>query len=195
MVVALAASLALGCTLLTTLDGFTSPDVAYGVEGGTVKDSAIEADAAVFVPDGSVIVEAGADVAVEAGRGINCGDLTCPLSAESVCCFDRLTGAHSCTTRALCTQAWLACDDTKDCAALGLGAFTCCADSTQDDAGMYYTTVAQCRTPSACDATGPQDQLCDPMDSSECTQAGDGRTSCKPYTSAAVAIYGYCTTP
>lgn len=108
---------------------------------------------------------------------IRCGKTSCPVAADSVCCAT--TAGSTCTTAAACSDAPLACDDTEDCARLGFpSGIICCAYNNGDNSNLLLERSA-CVLSTACDATGPRDQMCDPAGSPEqCQVAMDGRTKC-----------------
>jgi hypothetical protein len=109
------------------------------------------------------------------------------VGADSVCCVS--TSGESCTTASACAGAPLTCDDTTDCAQLGFAAdHICCGYN--DRVGPTLLRSA-CVLSSACDANGPQDQMCDAAGSAaQCQVAGDGHTRCAPlnYTSGARTV-------
>jgi hypothetical protein len=120
-------------------------------------------------------------------QGIRCGNVRC--APPNVCCFEADGGTESCTTTGACTGAPLECTTTVDCVEAGTPPGTvCCA---YDDTIKLLRSA--CVQGSACDPSGPRDQLCDPKlaAGSECTQPGF--TSCAAYMFPAPAGFAFCT--
>jgi hypothetical protein len=159
--------------------------------GEAVPDASSDAspDRADQAADAST--EASPDAAA-AQATVQCGAARCPVGPDSVCCITN-AGA-SCTSVATCNGARLTCDDTEDCAALGFAATDiCCA---YNDGNAPTLLRSACVRSSACNADGPQDQLCDPAGPKEqCRVARDGRTLCEPFTYSNAAGYAFCVTP
>ena len=136
-------------------------------------------DAGLPAPDSATVG------AIEAGSlpdaSVVCGTSRCPVGADSVCCLSA-TGP-SCSTRSGCLGAKVSCDDTEDCAALGLSGTICCGFDTGliNDASPKLNSTS-CVVLSACDPNGPQSQMCN-VDglAAQCRVAGDQRILCSPF--------------
>lgn len=157
---------------------------AAAAEGGGSADAAGGADAS---PDGRSKDAAASTDAAQ----VHCGATRCPVGPDSVCC---VTDAGSkCTTASGCTGAPVACDDTEDCVVLGFKGLICCGFN--DGTGPKLKRTA-CVQSSACDANGPQDQMCNlqgPV--SQCQVANDGRTKCSTFTYTNATGYAFCRAP
>ena len=133
--------------------------------------------------------------APDGGPTIRCGKGRCPVDAETVCCVTG-AGEATCTKRASCNGATMACSDTEDCAQRGFEAgVICCAENdgmTTPQWPQGALTRSACVFSSNCDATGPRDQTCNSAKSAgQCLKADDSqRTSCvdAPYSNAATGF-------
>ena len=130
--------------------------------------------------------DAGAD-----GGVIQCGPTSCPVASGSVCCA--MTSGRKCMSANECTAAngaRIECDDNRDCEQLGFTTLVCCG--IQAPAPSDELLRSECLLSSACDASGPRDQLCDPkVATPQCEVAKDGRTACKAITYSNVSGDSY----
>jgi hypothetical protein len=120
-------------------------------------------------------------------RGIRCGLGRCP--SPNVCCYDADAGTESCTAKAKCPSVPLECTTTVECADAGAPkGSVCCAYNNGKDRLLR----SECVQPSACDASGPQDWLCDPKlaAGTECTESA--RPKCKTFLFPVPVGFAYC---
>jgi hypothetical protein len=139
LVASTVAMAAASCTFLDPLG-----DLTRGVDGGV---------------DGNLDGKA-------AGAGILCGSARCPLTDDSVCCYQPEAGTSACTTKSQCTGAPLACSDSTNCG---------------DGEVCNYFFVTQI-TFSSCEMTCTGSQLCDPdaAGSCDCASGMPSGSTCAP---------------
>jgi hypothetical protein len=172
--------------LAAALTSCSSFHEAPAADGGTDASAAGTADGSVTAVDGSVPVEV-----------IRCGASDCPVALGNVCCAT--ASGQTCMTTVACKAASgapLECDDNADCVQLVNLTRVCCA--IKEPAPSSKLLRAECILSSACDASTPRDQLCDPKGSpAQCDVAKDGRTACKPfaYSNVSGETYFLCVSP
>jgi len=162
--------------------------------GGDAGDGGA-ADGAV-VPDGATAPDAAPDAgrkdaAAGDAASVHCGSTRCPVGPDSVCCVS--DAGSKCTTVSGCAGVPVACDDTEDCVALGFKGLVCCGFNDGVGPKLKKTSCVQS---SACDANGPQDQMCNlqgPAD--QCQVAKDGRTKCTSFAYSNATGYAFCRAP
>lgn len=133
------------------------------------------------------------DAARASGASVHCGTSDCDVSTGKVCCA--LAAGPQCILEGDCAaqqRAILRCDDTEDCRKGPSKTAICCA--FQQPTGLTHVLKeSACVESVQCDATGPQDQMCNPLVAGACNIAADGRTACAPVSYMNTPSLGFAT--
>jgi len=147
--------------------GTVDPGTDGGKTDGGKTDSGTDEDSGGPTPLGPCTAISGG-LPCDTGK-IYCGATTCDQATQE-CCVDVTTGAATCTNIGSCSNAPMACDEARDCAA----GEVCCFS-----ASGTTPTGAQC-TPGSCSGLGEFAQSCRSDD--ECSISGECiPQQCKTY--------------